>query len=58
MRFEHVSFAYDPRGGTTLDDVDLEVPAGGTLAIVGETGSGKTTLGYLVARMYDVGRGA
>lgn len=57
VRFEHVSFAYDPRGGKTLDDVDLEVPAGGTLAIVGETGSGKTTLGYLVARMYDVGEG-
>ncbi|WP_320669296.1 ABC transporter ATP-binding protein [Patulibacter defluvii] len=58
VRFDHVSFAYDPRSGATLDDVDLEVPAGATVAIVGETGSGKTTLGYLAARMYDVGDGA
>jgi ATP-binding cassette subfamily B protein len=57
VRFEHVSFAYDERSGKTLDDIDLEVPAGGTLAIVGETGSGKTTLGYLVGRMYDVDEG-
>lgn len=57
VRFEHVSFGYDPRAGKTLDDIDLEVPAGGTLAIVGATGSGKTTLGYLVARMYDVDEG-
>ncbi|WP_084269732.1 ABC transporter ATP-binding protein [Patulibacter minatonensis] len=57
VAFEHVSFSYDERSGKTLDDVDLTVPAGGTLAIVGETGSGKTTLGYLVARMYDVGEG-
>ena len=57
VTFEHVSFAYDERAGRTLDDVDLTVPAGGTLAIVGETGSGKTTLGYLVARMYDVDEG-
>ena len=42
-----------------LAGVDLDVPAGTTLALVGETGSGKTTLGSLVARLYDptVGRG-
>lgn len=57
VRFEHVSFGYDPRAGATLDDVDLEVPAGSTVAIVGETGSGKTTLGYLAARLYDVDAG-
>jgi len=57
VRFDHVSFRYDPRGEPTLDDVDLEVPAGSTVAIVGETGSGKTTLGYLAARMYDVDAG-
>jgi ATP-binding cassette subfamily B protein len=42
----------------TLEDVSFTVPAGTTTAIVGETGSGKTTLGYLAARLYDVGRGS
>ncbi len=53
VRFEDVSFSYD---GTrrTLDHVSLEAPAGTTTAVIGETGSGKTTLGYLVARLYDV----
>jgi ATP-binding cassette, subfamily B, bacterial len=53
VRFEHVSFAYDPDGPPTLERIDLTVPAGSTTAVVGETGSGKTTLGYLVARLYD-----
>jgi ATP-binding cassette subfamily B protein len=42
----------------TLEDISFTVPAGTTTALVGETGSGKTTLGYLAARLYDVGRGA
>jgi ATP-binding cassette, subfamily B, bacterial len=55
VRLEHVSFRYglgedDP---WTLRDINLEVPAGTRTAIVGETGSGKTTLGYLVARLYE-----
>jgi ATP-binding cassette subfamily B protein len=41
----------------TLQDVSFTVPAGTTTALVGETGSGKTTLGYLTARLYDVTRG-
>ena len=41
----------------TLRGVDLEVPAGTKLALVGETGSGKTTVGYLAARLYDPERG-
>jgi ATP-binding cassette subfamily B protein len=53
VRFERVAFAYDADGLPTLRDIDLRVPAGSTLAVVGETGSGKTTLGYLVARLYD-----
>ena len=57
VRFDRVSFAYEP-GAPTLTDVTLSVPAGSTLAVVGATGSGKTTLGYLLARMYDVGGGA
>ncbi|WP_326829607.1 ABC transporter ATP-binding protein [Streptosporangium sp. NBC_01810] len=52
IRFEHVDFSY---GETpTLSDIDLTVPAGTTLAVVGETGSGKTTLSYLLPRLYDV----
>src|SRR5262249_48301320 len=42
----------------TLPDVSSTVPEGTTTAIVGETGSGKTTLGYLAARLYDVDRGS
>jgi ATP-binding cassette subfamily B protein len=58
VRFEHVSFAYDEDGARTLDRVDLVVAPGTKTAIVGETGSGKTTLGYLVSRLYDVTGGA
>jgi ATP-binding cassette, subfamily B, bacterial len=59
VRFDHVGFSYEPDAGTpaTLDDIDLTVPAGSSLAVVGETGSGKTTLSYLVPRLYDVGAG-
>jgi len=54
VRFENVSFRYEDEGAQTLRHVDLVVAPGTTTAIVGETGSGKTTLGYLVARLYDV----
>jgi ATP-binding cassette subfamily B protein len=54
VRFEHVSFRYEDEGTQTLDGVDLVVEPGTKTAIVGETGSGKTTLGYLVSRLYDV----
>jgi ATP-binding cassette subfamily B protein len=57
VRFESVSFGYEADGRRTLDGVDLVVAPGTTTAIVGETGSGKTTLGYLVARLYDVSAG-
>jgi ATP-binding cassette subfamily B protein len=57
VRFSDVSFAYEP-GAPTLTDVSLHVPAGSTLAVVGATGSGKTTLGYLLARLYDVDSGS
>ena len=55
VRFEHVSFRYGANGDGewTLRDVNLVVPAGTRTAIVGETGAGKTTLGYLVARLYE-----
>ncbi|MFJ3583488.1 ABC transporter ATP-binding protein [Streptomyces sp. NPDC090127] len=56
VTFEDVDFRYDPEapGRPTLDAVDLTVPAGGSLAVVGPTGSGKSTLSYLVPRLYDV----
>ena len=58
LRFEGVGFRYDPaQPEPTLTDIDLTVPAGTSLAIVGETGSGKTTLSYLVPRLYDVTSG-
>jgi ATP-binding cassette subfamily B protein len=63
VSFADVSFHYaTPTAGEqspwTLQEVALQVPAGTTTAVVGETGSGKTTLGYLVARLYDPQRGA
>ena len=58
VRFHDVSFRYEEGGVQTLDGVDLVVAPGTKTAIVGETGSGKTTLGYLVARLYDVTGGS
>ena len=58
VEFEGVSFRYDDEGDWTLRDIDVTVPAGAKVALVGETGSGKTTMGYLVARLYDANRGA
>ena len=58
VRFEGVGFRYDPeQDRPTLAGIELKVPAGGSLAVVGETGSGKTTLSYLVPRLYDVTAG-
>ncbi|MGD3109082.1 ABC transporter ATP-binding protein [Streptomyces sp. YGL11-2] len=57
IRFENVRFGYDPEAAPTLDGIDLTIPAGGSLAVVGPTGSGKSTLSYLVPRLYDVTEG-
>jgi ATP-binding cassette subfamily B protein len=57
VRLEHVWFRYD-RDAWTLEDVSIEVPPGTKTAIVGETGSGKTTIAYLVSRLYDATQGA
>ncbi|MEV6542637.1 ABC transporter ATP-binding protein [Streptomyces sp. NPDC051665] len=54
VRFEDVEFHYDDKSGPILDGIDITVPAGNSLAIVGPTGAGKSTLGYLVPRLYDV----
>ena len=55
VRFEDVSFRYaeDAEGPWTIHDINLVIPAGTRTAVVGETGAGKTTLGYLVARLYE-----
>ncbi len=58
VTFEHVSFRYDPDSDWTLRDVCFSVPPGTTTALVGSTGAGKTTTGYLVGRLYDVDEGA
>jgi ATP-binding cassette, subfamily B, bacterial len=57
VTFDHVWFRYAADAPWTLEDISFEVPAGTRTAIVGETGSGKTTLGYLAARLYEVERG-
>ncbi|MFI6007829.1 ABC transporter ATP-binding protein [Streptomyces sp. NPDC051243] len=57
VRFENVEFRYDgddDERGAILDGIDLTVPPGGSLAVVGPTGAGKSTLGHLVPRLYDV----
>jgi len=56
VRFEHVSFRYDPRK-SVLRDVDFEVPSGHTVAIVGASGAGKSTISRLLFRFYDVDDG-
>uniref|UniRef100_A0AAU2VDM5 ABC transporter ATP-binding protein/permease n=1 Tax=Streptomyces sp. NBC_00003 TaxID=2903608 RepID=A0AAU2VDM5_9ACTN len=59
VRFEGVDFRYDDKQEhPTLAGIDLTVPAGGSLAVVGPTGSGKSTLSYLVPRLYDVTGGS
>jgi ATP-binding cassette subfamily B protein len=58
VEFRNVGFHYDETGGPTLRDINFVAPAGSRVAIVGETGAGKTTLGYLTARLYDVTEGA
>ncbi|MFD3837293.1 ABC transporter ATP-binding protein [Streptomyces sp. NPDC058642] len=54
VRFEDVEFGYDGKSAPILDGIDITVPAGGSLAVVGPTGAGKSTLGHLVPRLYDV----
>lgn len=57
VTFEHVGFAYDPKK-PLIKDMNFEVKAGQTVAIVGPTGAGKTTLINLLMRFYDVNEGA
>jgi ATP-binding cassette subfamily B protein len=57
IRFNNISFGY-PGGAPVLDGLNLAIPAGSSLAIVGQNGAGKTTLAKLLCRLYDPDRGA
>ena len=58
VELDDVSFGYDPDAAPILEGISFVAEPGSKVAVVGETGSGKTTLGYLVARLYDVGSGS
>ena len=58
IRFRGVSFCYEAGGKQVLSDIDLEIGKGKTVAIVGASGAGKTTLVDLIPRFYDVSAGA
>ncbi len=58
VRFQDVSFRYEKNGTAILDHIHLDVAEGQTVALVGETGAGKSTLVKLISRFYDVSEGA
>ena len=58
IQFNHLTFAYHPGGQHVLDDINLNVPNGSTLAILGRTGAGKTTLANLLLRLYNTEPGS
>jgi ABC-type multidrug transport system fused ATPase/permease subunit len=58
IKFEHVSFRYRPELPDVLRNVSLEIQPGQTVALVGPTGAGKTSIGNLIARFYDASAGA
>ena len=53
LRFEHVTFTYPGRTRQALSDVSFEIPAGATVALVGPSGAGKTTIANLLLRFWD-----
>ena len=55
--FDHVYFSYKKGGDYALEDINLHIRAGETIGIIGGTGSGKSSLGNLIARLYDVSEG-
>ncbi len=58
VAFDHVSFAYPGQSGNVLSDITFTARAGETIAILGSTGSGKSTLISLIPRLYDVSEGS
>ena len=57
IKFENISFRYDPKGHETLRDITLHIKAGMTVGFVGRSGSGKSTLTQMVQRLYTLERG-
>ena len=57
VRYEHVSFHYNDDDSLVLDDVSFDIQAGKSIALVGASGSGKTTICSLLPRFYDVSEG-
>ena len=57
VKFDHVSFAYKKDGEKALEDIDLDIKSGETIGIIGGTGSAKSTLVNLIARLYDATEG-
>lgn len=57
IKFEHVHFGYVP-GREVLHDINLEIPVGTTMALVGNSGGGKTTISALLPRLYDIQKGS
>lgn len=58
LRMDHASFAFAGASGNALQDVSFELPVGGTLGVIGGTGSGKSTLVNLIPRLYDATSGS
>lgn len=59
VEFDHVSFRYSGKNKKyALTDIDLEIPSGATIGIIGGTGSSKTSLIQLIPRLYDVSEGS
>ncbi|TBR43230.1 lipid A export permease/ATP-binding protein MsbA [Marinomonas agarivorans] len=58
IAFNNVSFAYSPESKQVLNNINLEVPAGKTLALVGRSGGGKSTIANLIPRFYDITQGS
>jgi ATP-binding cassette, subfamily B, multidrug efflux pump len=57
IQFKNVTFMYSESNGPVLNNIDLDIPAGKTIGIIGFTGTGKTTLVSLIPRLYDINGG-
>ena len=58
VQFDHVGLTYGGAGGESLTDIDFSIPRGGTVGVIGGTGSGKTSLVSMIPRFYDATAGA
>lgn len=57
ITFNHVSFGYEGKDGLALNDISFSLPQGKTIALVGRSGSGKSTIANLLTRFYDIEQG-